>query len=313
MKTQKNIFQLEKENEILKQKLIRIELSSIFNENSGIVDFLNNEFYLKKVAELVEQYEIDSYLIYFDLIEKIQNQFDTKEFADEIKTLVSSYIDPIFPIFKFNKDYFVFSFSSSVSEIKARINIFLYQFNQSIFSSVLDLNVIIFSIKNCLTKINQGIDLIDHFKLEIIKAIEEKNKLEYNKIYFANIKDNIISPEIFLVEPDAFNAAIVIDILKNHNINCVWFRDGKEAYERAKNSSPICIFSEVAVPGLSGFDIKQKLIEDGISTPVVIISSQKNDDLLKLASLLGINYYLQKPYFITELISIIKIYISASI
>ncbi len=101
--------------------------------------------------------------------------------------------------------------------------------------------------------------------------------------------------------------------MKNYNINCIWFRDGNQAYEKLKTSNPICIISELAVPGFGGFDLRQKLLTEEINIPFIILSSQKNDDLLKTASLLGINYYIKKPYYISELVSTIKVFISSNI
>jgi len=163
MKKQKNIFQLERENELLKQNLITSELSKININDSIILNFSENTSYFEKIAELINLYEIDSYLIYFIIKPKLEEKLDIFELSNDIKTILSLTIQPFSPIFKVDSDIFIFAFAFSNSEIKAKLNLFLYQLNQSILSSILDVEIIVFSILNCLEKIETNINIVEHF------------------------------------------------------------------------------------------------------------------------------------------------------
>lgn len=315
MRKQKNIFQLEKENQRLKENLIKYQLDNKFliDDKNKFLPFLDNFNFLESLIQLITEYEIDAYLLYIFLVNKTDNKIKVDEFKNELNTIIFNTLIPFSPIFFYNNGIIIFSFSDSISEIKAKSNLFIYELNQSILSSVLESNIYIFSIQNCLLKIEEGRSIKDHFLYKLKNLLLEKKPETKSKVILINASEIYETPEIFLIEPDPFNAAIVIDILKQNNINCVWFRDGKLAYEKLKSSHPICIISELAAPGYGGFDLRQKLLEDDMNIPLIILSTQKNDDLLKTASLLGINYFIKKPYFINELLSIIRIYISSNI
>ncbi len=76
MKKQKNIFQLERENDLLKQKLIVSELSKFYSKEDIIIDFEKNKSYFEKITELVNLYDIDAYLIYFIIKPKFEEKLD---------------------------------------------------------------------------------------------------------------------------------------------------------------------------------------------------------------------------------------------
>lgn len=315
MKKQKNIFQLELENQRLKENLIYLELNKLIplNFKDKFLSFIDNFSYLEKLVDLIIEYEHDAYLIYIHFINKSEENININEFINDLNTIISNTIKPFSPVFFYQKGIILYSFANSISEIKAKSNLFLYNFNQSILSTILESNIFIFSVMNCSINTSKNETLKEHFFNKFKNLISEIKNDENLRIVLVNLKEIYEAPEIFLVEPDAFNAAIVINILKQNNINCAWFRDGKLTYERLKSSHPICIISELVVPGLGAFDLRQKLLEDGLNIPLIILSAQKNDDLIKTASLLGINYFLKKPYFINELISTIRVFISSSI
>ncbi len=315
MRKQKNIFQLEKENQRLKENIIKYELDKKFlvNDKNKFLTFLDNFNFLEHLIRLIDEYEIDVYLLYIFLVNKTDHKINVNEIKNELNTIIFNTLIPFSPIFFYNSGIILFSFADSISEIKAKSNLFIYELNQSILSSFLESNIYIFSVQNCLLNIEEGKSIREHFLSKFNNLFSEQKPDTNSKVILANASEIYETPEIFLVEPDPFNAAIVIDILRQNKINCVWFRDGKLAYEKLKSSHPICIISELAAPGYGGFDLRQKLLEEDINIPLIILSTQKNDDLLKTASLLGINYFIKKPYFINELLSIIRIFISSSI
>lgn len=315
MKKQKNIFQLEKENQILKEKIIKYQLDKIaLGRNiNEFLPFLSHFNYVEQLISLITDNEIDAYLLYIHFINKTNETIKMEDFRNELNSIFLDTIKPFSPYFFYNNGIIIFSFADSISEIKAKSNLFIYELNQSILSSILESNIYIFSIQNCLINMEEGKTIKEHFVYKFNNIFSTKKIDTNSKVILVNVSEIYETPEIFLVEPDPFNATIVIDILKQNKINCVWFRDGKLAYEELKRSHPVCIISELAAPGYGGFDLRQKLLEEDRNIPLIILSAQKNEDLLKTASLLGINYFIKKPYYINELLSTIRIFISSSI
>ncbi len=78
------------------------------------------------------------------------------------------------------------------------------------------------------------------------------------------------------------------------------FEDGKEAYD-AIDDGYICFILDINVPTIDGIEILKKIREFNTSTPVIIISSTVELDIIKDSYKYGCNDYLKKPFFIDEL------------
>jgi len=78
------------------------------------------------------------------------------------------------------------------------------------------------------------------------------------------------------------------------------FMDGKEAYEALDNGY-MCFILDINVPGLDGIEILKKIRDFYHETPVIIISSSVELDVIRDAYNYGCNDFIKKPFFIDEL------------
>ena len=78
------------------------------------------------------------------------------------------------------------------------------------------------------------------------------------------------------------------------------FLDGQEAYE-AVDEGYICFVLDINTPSLNGIELLKKIREYNKDTPVIIISSTVELDVIKDSYSCGCNDYLKKPFFIDEL------------
>jgi len=78
------------------------------------------------------------------------------------------------------------------------------------------------------------------------------------------------------------------------------FLDGKEAYE-AIDEGYICFVLDINVPSINGIELLKKVREYNTNTPIIIISSTVELDIIKDAYKFGCSDYLKKPFFIDEL------------
>ena len=71
---------------------------------------------------------------------------------------------------------------------------------------------------------------------------------------------------IIIVEDDADDEAIFIDILKDLNIpnRILWFSNSRDAFDYLKNTTeqPFIIFSDVNLPGENGIEFKRRIDND---------------------------------------------------
>jgi len=78
------------------------------------------------------------------------------------------------------------------------------------------------------------------------------------------------------------------------------FMDGKEAYTAIDNGY-MCFILDINVPSLDGIEILKKIRDFYQETPVIIISSSVELDVIRDAYNYGCNDFIKKPFFIDEL------------
>ena len=73
-------------------------------------------------------------------------------------------------------------------------------------------------------------------------------------------------------------------------------------------SPPSVIVSEVMLPKLNGFALREQLRRSSrlSQIPYVLLSHRKTDELIEKASLLGIVHFLRKPFSLVELVGLVR-------
>lgn len=85
----------------------------------------------------------------------------------------------------------------------------------------------------------------------------------------------------------------------------VWqAQDGEEALDFARAYKPDVIILDQRMPGLTGTEVILHMRDRGIHTPVVFISAAREISALALS--VSVNCYLQKPFGINDLITLLN-------
>ena len=118
------------------------------------------------------------------------------------------------------------------------------------------------------------------------------------------------SVEVLLVEDNVNDAELTIRELKKHNManNLFHVKDGKEALDfifaagkyaglRNVSSPPKVILLDIQMPKVNGIEVLQKIKSDERTktTPVVILTSSKENPDIEKCYGLGANSYIVKP------------------
>jgi two-component system response regulator len=121
---------------------------------------------------------------------------------------------------------------------------------------------------------------------------------------------NLNSVELLLVEDNTHDAELAIRELKKHNLtnNLYHVKDGEEALDfifatgnyaasRNVNHTPKLILLDIHMPKVNGIEVLEKIksSEATKATPVVILTSSKEDPDIKKCYNLGANSYIVKP------------------
>ena len=115
--------------------------------------------------------------------------------------------------------------------------------------------------------------------------------------------------KILIVDEDVTNTSVLKAYLNNKEYNVITASNGEEAAEIAIKELPELIISEIMLPKMDGFLLKEKLSLESATKniPFVLLSNLKNDDSVKRAFSLGIEHYIKKPYMISEILGIVDI------
>ena len=115
--------------------------------------------------------------------------------------------------------------------------------------------------------------------------------------------------KIMVVDNDKANQQILKNSLENLNYDVSLAGDGLEALSLAEKELPDLIVSEIMLPKIDGFVLREKLMQRSQTKdiPYIIVSDLKNEASVKRALSMGIIYYIKKPYMLCELIGLIQV------
>lgn len=142
------------------------------------------------------------------------------------------------------------------------------------------------------------------------KRLREARKRGGNTLCSALVfdKDAEVKAKILIVDDDAVNADVVKTFLENADFLAVEARDGDEALQLVAKEGFDLIISELMIPKLDGFMLKESLTKKSGTKdiPFILLSHLKDEATVVRAYGLGIDYYLRKPFLLSELIGMVQ-------
>jgi FixJ family two-component response regulator len=111
---------------------------------------------------------------------------------------------------------------------------------------------------------------------------------------------------VFVVDDDVGILKGVKRLLKQHGFDSTLFTSA-EAFESCDDfDAAICIILDIQLNGVSGIDVRHRLIDAGISLPVIYITANDSDAIRAAAVESGCIAYLTKPFAAKSLIEPIE-------
>ncbi|MFA7196749.1 MAG: response regulator [Anaerovoracaceae bacterium] len=142
--------------------------------------------------------------------------------------------------------------------------------------------------------------------LERVRLAKNNGK---NRVSGSSDPDSVVSRcDILLVEPEDTSAEVIGTVLENMHYHVQRAVDGKEAQAMAEQCLPTLILSEVMLPKLDGFALRQRLLmrSETKNIPMLYMSHLKTEDSVRRAADLGVIHYLKKPLMLAEIQGIIR-------
>jgi two-component system, cell cycle response regulator len=126
---------------------------------------------------------------------------------------------------------------------------------------------------------------------------DEKSKIEKS-----------INGKILIIDDEKINLSLLKTMFYNQNFDVMTALDGKEAFEIATNYQFDAIICERNIPRIDGIALKLALndITLNAKTMYVLLTYNKNKEIVLRANQLGVDYVMQKPILFEELLGFIQ-------
>lgn len=119
-------------------------------------------------------------------------------------------------------------------------------------------------------------------------------------------KDNL--GKILIADNDPVSLEVLKNFLESKNYQVITARTGEEILSIVEGEEIKAIISEIMLPKIDGFLVRERLSQQSNTKniPFIITSYLKDEDSVKRAVALNVDYYLKKPYMVSELLGIVK-------
>jgi len=114
------------------------------------------------------------------------------------------------------------------------------------------------------------------------------------------------SPLVLLIDDDDSLASLVGDSLRREGYDPRWCGDVAQAEEELRNHAFDVILLDVMLPDRNGFEFCAQLRNDGVQTPVLMLTARGDVADRVIGLRIGADDYLPKPFHVPELIARIE-------
>jgi len=139
--------------------------------------------------------------------------------------------------------------------------------------------------------------------------LEQAKRLSHGSIVFKNEKEDIYyKNNILLVDEEQVNINLITHYFQEASYRVYHAINPFEAMEIIEKQPIDLIISEINLSKLDGFALKKSLNEkpEYAQIPFIFLSHIKNELLIERANRLNVQYFMQKPFFMVELLGLVK-------
>ncbi|HEX8893598.1 MAG TPA: response regulator [Terriglobales bacterium] len=111
---------------------------------------------------------------------------------------------------------------------------------------------------------------------------------------------------VFVVDDDAEVRAGMQRLLKTVGLHAEVFASAKDFLQQNLPQGPSCLILDIRLPGMSGLDVQQKLVEAGTRIPIIFITAHADVPLAVKAMKSGAVEFLTKPFRGQELVDAVQ-------
>jgi DNA-binding response OmpR family regulator len=102
--------------------------------------------------------------------------------------------------------------------------------------------------------------------------------------------------EILVIDDDASLLDVLSLAFEDAGHTVLTARDGAAGLALVRSKKPAAVVSDINMPGIDGFSLCRRLRQDGLTVPVILLTSRDNEIDETLGLELGADDYLAKPF-----------------
>ena len=116
------------------------------------------------------------------------------------------------------------------------------------------------------------------------------------------------APRILIVEDDRAVAVLLDRTLSGQGFDVTVVADGLDGYAAVNTATYDVILLDHLLPGMLGSELLDRLKDDGITTPVIMLSGVTGEDEIVQALQRGAIDYIRKPFSLREVLARISVH-----
>jgi two-component system, OmpR family, response regulator len=113
--------------------------------------------------------------------------------------------------------------------------------------------------------------------------------------------------DVLIVEDDAKLGKALEQGLRENRHDCTWIRNGRQGLDLARGQRFDVLILDRMLPDLEGLDILRTLREEGVQTPVLLLTALGSVDDRVMGLKAGADDYLIKPFAFPELLARLEV------
>jgi FixJ family two-component response regulator len=113
---------------------------------------------------------------------------------------------------------------------------------------------------------------------------------------------SVTVPLVAVVDDDELLCSSLVDLMLSAGYRAEPFTSAEAFLVSAGRLGPHCIIADVHMPGMSGLELVRELRQQGIETPVILITALPDGHLDEEAALCGALCLLRKPFETSSLL-----------
>lgn len=101
---------------------------------------------------------------------------------------------------------------------------------------------------------------------------------------------------IYVIDDDTSVRKAMARLMKSVGLPARTFASGEEFLTSVQLTASDCLLLDAHMPGMSGLDLQEKLVQSGVGAPVIFITAFDDDQTREQARRAGAAGYFRKPF-----------------